>query len=63
VGSGGPTNAALPTTTPGATGGRAAVPSIAAAVLDAAVDSWQVSDGGRRLVLDKRAAAGDDEDD
>jgi hypothetical protein len=39
------------------------VPSIAAAVLDAAVDSWQVSDGGRRLMLDKRAAAGDDEDD
>jgi len=62
VGSGGPAAAALPTTSPGA-GGRAAVPSIAAAVLDAAVDSWQLSDGGRRLVLDKRAAAGDDEDD
>jgi serine/threonine-protein kinase RsbW len=63
VGSGGPATAALPTTSPGAAPGRAAVPSIAAAVLDAAVDSWQVSDGGRRLMLDKRAAAGDDEDD
>jgi hypothetical protein len=66
VGSGGAVTIALPTTAPGvggAAGGRAAVPSIAAAVLDAAVDSWQVSDGGRRLMLDKRAAAGDDEDD
>jgi hypothetical protein len=66
VGSGGAVTIALPTTAPGvggAAGGRAGVPSIAAAVLDAAVDSWQVSDGGRRLVLDKRAAAGDDDDD
>ena len=66
VGSGGAVTIALPTTAPGvggAAGGRAAVPSIAAAVLDAAVDSWQVSDGGRRLMLDKRAAAGDDDDD
>ena len=66
VGSGGAVTIALPTTAPGvgvAAGGRAAEPSIAAAVLDAAVDSWQMSDGGRRLVLDKRAAAGDDDDD
>lgn len=66
VGSGRAATAALTSATPGAggvPGGRAAVPSIAAAVLDAAVDSWQVTDGGRRLVLDKRAAAGDEDDD
>jgi anti-sigma regulatory factor (Ser/Thr protein kinase) len=36
--------------------------SIAAAVLDAAVDSWQVRDGGRRLVLTKRPSDTDDDD-
>ncbi len=41
------------------------VPSIAAAVLDSAVDEWEVGDGGRRLVLGKvlAAADGDDDDD
>jgi serine/threonine-protein kinase RsbW len=41
------------------------VPSIAAAVLDSAVDDWEIRDGGRRLVLGKvlAAADGDDDDD
>jgi serine/threonine-protein kinase RsbW len=48
-----------------APGGERAVvaPTIAAAVLDAAVDRWRVSDGGRRLVLTKRTSDTDDADD
>jgi hypothetical protein len=46
-----------------ADGGAAATtpPSIAAAVLDAAVDSWGVLDDGRRIVLAKRSTDSDDE--
>jgi serine/threonine-protein kinase RsbW len=39
------------------------VPSIAAAVLDSTVDEWVVTDGGRRIVLDKRMSAPDADDD
>jgi len=39
------------------------VPSVAVAMLDAAVDSWQVSDGGHRVVLHKVVSETDDEDD
>jgi hypothetical protein len=45
--------------------GAVTAPTIAAAVLDAAVDAWRVSDGGHRLVLTKHtsdAEDGDDED-
>lgn len=43
-----------------------AVPGIAAAVLDAAVDEWHVHDGGRRVILTKRLSEtheDEDEDD
>ena len=40
-----------------------AVPSVARAVLDAAVDGWQLQDGGRRVVLHKTVSDTDDEDD
>jgi hypothetical protein len=43
--------------------GAVAAPTIAAAVLDAAVDSWRVSDGGRRLELTKHASDAGDVDD
>ena len=39
------------------------VPSVAAAVLDTAVDSWSVEAGGRRIVLRKHLSETDDEDD
>ena len=39
------------------------VPSVARAVLDAAVDTWHVQDGGRRIVLHKTVSDTDDEDD
>lgn len=39
------------------------VPDVAAAVLDASVDSWALSDGGRCLALRKRVVDTDDEDD
>jgi len=39
-----------------------AVPDVAAAVLDASVDEWQLLDGGRRLVLFKRVSELDDGD-
>ena len=39
------------------------VPTIAEAVLDAAVDTWGVLDGGRRLALDKRLTDTDDAED
>jgi serine/threonine-protein kinase RsbW len=39
------------------------VPTIAAAVLDAAVDTWHVHDDGRRFVLRKRLSDTDDDDD
>ena len=39
------------------------VPTIAAAVLDSTVDEWQVTDGGRRISLDKRMSASDADDD
>ena len=44
--------------------GRAvtAVPEVAAAVLDASVDEWELLDGGRRLVLVKRLSDLDDGD-
>jgi serine/threonine-protein kinase RsbW len=38
------------------------VPSIAAAVLDSTVDAWDVTDGGRRIVIDKRSSAPDADD-
>jgi hypothetical protein len=40
----------------------AAVPEVAAAVLDASVDEWELLDGGRRLVLVKRLSDLDDGD-
>ena len=40
-----------------------AVPSVARAVLDAAVDSWQVQDGGHRIGLHKVVSDTEDEDD
>ena len=39
------------------------VPSVAEAVLDAAVDSWAVYDDGRRIVLRKQLSDNGDEDD
>jgi hypothetical protein len=39
-----------------------AVPEVAAAVLDASVDEWQLLDGGRRLVLLKRLSELDEGD-
>jgi anti-sigma regulatory factor (Ser/Thr protein kinase) len=51
----------------GSTAGRqrvpGEVPTVAAAVLDAAVDAWVVSDEGRRLVLHKRVSDADSDDD
>ena len=47
----------------GVTGGRAGVPAIAAAVLDAATDEWRVERGGRQVVLRKDLAAPDRDDD
>jgi serine/threonine-protein kinase RsbW len=38
------------------------VPDVAAAVLDASVDSWQLGPGGRRLVLRKRGHPDADDD-
>jgi anti-sigma regulatory factor (Ser/Thr protein kinase) len=43
--------------------GAVAAPTIAAAVLDAAVDTWSVSEGGRRLVLTKQTSDADGVDD
>ena len=43
--------------------GRAAVPAIAAAVLDAAADEWRVERGGLRIVLRKDLAEPDADDD
>ena len=43
--------------------GVPAVPDVAAAVLDNSVDEWDLRDGGRRLVITKRAAGDDDTDD
>jgi hypothetical protein len=40
-----------------------AVPSVAEAVLDSAVDDWRVQDGGYRVVLHKTVSDTDDEDD
>ena len=40
-----------------------AVPSVAVAVLDTAVDSWNVQPDGRRIVLRKHVSETDDEDD
>ncbi|MGH9111937.1 MAG: hypothetical protein ACRDZN_06520 [Acidimicrobiales bacterium] len=37
------------------------VPSVAAAVLDASVDTWQFTDHGSRLVLRKSVTDGDDD--
>lgn len=39
------------------------VPSVAVAMLDAAVDTWQVHDDGHRVVLHKTVSDTDDEDD
>lgn len=41
----------------------AEVAPLAAAVLDAAVDEWQVLDGGRRIVLVKRVSDVEDDSD
>jgi serine/threonine-protein kinase RsbW len=38
------------------------VPPVAAAVLDASVDTWRLDDGGRRIVLHKRAHPDADDD-
>lgn len=43
--------------------GVAAVPEVAAAVLDNSVDEWRLGDGGRRLVLLKRRVGDDEADD
>lgn len=43
--------------------GAAGVPDVAAAVLDATVDAWALSDGGRRIVLRKHARADTGDDD
>jgi hypothetical protein len=43
--------------------GVAAVPDVAAAVLDNSVDEWRLGDGGRRLVLLKRRVGDDEADD
>jgi serine/threonine-protein kinase RsbW len=48
---------------PGEPAGLAAVPDVAAAVLDASVDEWRLGDGGRQLVLVKRRTGDDDDDD
>jgi serine/threonine-protein kinase RsbW len=39
------------------------VPDVAAAVLDNSVDDWQLTGGGRHLVLVKRVSDADDSDD
>ena len=39
------------------------IPDVAAAVLDASVDEWRVTDGGRCLVLVKRLTDTEDDDD
>ena len=39
------------------------VPTIALAVLDGAVDTWHMSDGGHRIVLEKHLSETDDDDD
>jgi serine/threonine-protein kinase RsbW len=38
------------------------VPDVAAAVLDASVDTWHLGDGGRRIVLRKRGHPDADDD-
>jgi hypothetical protein len=43
-------------------GGAVAVPDVAAAVLDASVDTWRLGDDGRRMVLHKRGHADVDDD-
>jgi hypothetical protein len=50
---------------PGGAGARRyvrEVPSVAAAVLDSAVDGWRLADGGRRLQLHMQRRDTDDED-
>lgn len=42
--------------------GMVGIPSVAAAVLDASVDTWELTDDGRRLVLRKSVTDGDDDD-
>jgi serine/threonine-protein kinase RsbW len=37
------------------------IPEVAAAVLDASVDTWQLGDDGRRMVLRKRGHPDDDD--
>ena len=43
--------------------GPADVPPVAAAVLDASVDTWRLSDHGRRIVLRKEVHPDDTDDD
>jgi hypothetical protein len=38
------------------------IPSLAAAVLDASVDTWDVADDGRRMILRKSVTDGEDDD-
>lgn len=54
-----PGRAGLPVTAGSA--GRAAVPAIAAAMLDAAADAWRIERDGLRIVLRKDLAEADDD--
>ncbi|MBN2622728.1 MAG: hypothetical protein JXA83_05140 [Acidimicrobiales bacterium] len=47
----------------GGLGTAGGVPAVASAVLDAAVDSWRIEDGGRRIVLRKQLTDTDGDDD
>lgn len=46
----------------GQDGATVDVPDVAAAVLDATVDTWRLGDGGRRMVLHKRGHPDADDD-
>ena len=46
----------------GQDGATVDIPDVAAAVLDATVDTWRLGDGGRRMVLHKRGHPDADDD-